>query len=214
VFDEVADYYDAWYEEPMGRFVVRVETKVLDELLPKKGRGLDVGGGTGVFSRRLMALSSDRWVVCLDPSRGMLRRARGRGVDVVCGIAGMPPFRPRAFDFAFAVTLIEFLAEPRKELEAIRETLRGGVFVLMVINRDSEWGKLYSKLAEEGEPVLRIARLYSVNEAVEILEKAGYEVLGVTGALEESPDEAREGEPTIRKGSSEGCGVAFIECKP
>jgi len=214
VFDEVAEYYDAWYEEPMGQFVIKAESKVLNELLPGKGTGLDVGGGTGVFSRKLMELSEDRWIICLDPALRMLKRARGRSVDTVCGVASKLPFRPHVFDFAFAVTLLEFLENPLEDLSAIKEVLgEDATLVVMIINGNSEWGRLYAKLAVEGEPVLSMARLYEVEEAINVLRSAGYDVIGVVGALEEPPGEVPESEPKIRRGDATGCGVAFIECK-
>lgn len=213
VFDSVVDYYDSWYEQPMGRYVLDAEAKALDALLPRRGLGLDVGCGTGVFPKALMEIAPTRRIICSDPSLGMLRRARQRGVDSAACVAGRPPFR-RVFDFVYAVTVIEFLSRPVEEMAALKQVLKGGaVAVFMTINRESSWGKLYRKLAEEGEPVLSMARLYSIDEARELLTEAGYRVVDVLGALNHPPDVVPKSPPKFfREEKLESCGVVFFKC--
>ena len=209
VFNEVVDYYDGWYETPMGRYVVKAESKALKHLLPPEGRGADVGGGTGVFSQ---AVGNGRWVICIDPALNMLRRARRRGVDAVCATAEQLPLRTGSLDFAFMVTVLEFLEDPRSALVSVREALRpGGCLVVMILNRESPWGELYRKLAREGEPVLRLARFLNLGEARAVIEAAGFRVVEVVGALDNPPDVVPSGEPSLLRGDLDKCGALFIK---
>ena len=214
VFDSVVDYYDSWYEQPMGRYVLDAEVRALDLLLPRRGLGLDVGCGTGVFPKALMKASSDRRIICSDPSMGMLRRARERGVESVACTMGRAPFR-RVFDFAYAVTVIEFLENPVEELAALRHVLKDrAAAVFMTINKESSWGRLYRKLAEEGEPVLSLAKLYSIKDVETLLAKAGYEVVEMLGTLDTPPNTTPEKPFKLLRGIELArCGVVFFKCQ-
>ncbi|OYT61124.1 MAG: hypothetical protein B6U69_04220 [Thermofilum sp. ex4484_15] len=119
-FERNADYYEEWYRKPLGRYVLRAELNALNSLVPKRGLGLDVGGGTGEFSSKLKG----REVICLDPALRMLKKAREKGVDCVAGVAGLPPFRDSSFDFLLLVTVLEFLREPVNDLKSLKRLLR------------------------------------------------------------------------------------------
>jgi len=151
-------------------------------------------------------------VICIDPALNMLRRARRRGVDTVCATAECFPLRAEALDFAFMVTVLEFLEDPGSALASVRGALRpGGCLVVMIINRDSPWGELYRKLAREGEPVLRLAKLLSLAEAREVIETAGFRVVEVVGALDNPPDVVPSEEPLLTREDLERCGVLFLK---
>ena len=212
VFNSVVEYYDSWYETPLGRYVVKAEVKALQHLLPPRGVGVDVGGGTGVFTREII---NDRWALCLDPAIQMLRRASRRGVDVICGVAEKPPLRESSLDFAFMVTVLEFLEDPLEGLSGIKPLLkRGGVLVVMIVNRDSAWGKLYNELAERGEPVLSLAKLFTLRELVSLLEEAGFKLVEVIGTLDNPPDVVPEEEPRLLSTGLDECGVLFLKAVP
>lgn len=50
------------------------------------------------------------------------------------------PLRPGSLDFAFMVTILEFLEDPRRALMSVKEVLRpDGCLVVMVLNRESPW---------------------------------------------------------------------------
>lgn len=53
IWDALATDYDAWYETPLGTFVLEVEIAALLSLSGEltSGRGLEVGCGTGQFGR-------------------------------------------------------------------------------------------------------------------------------------------------------------------
>lgn len=105
---EIAEYYDKLagvYDELYGQEQV---VKYLKALAYIKGeRVLDVGCGTGLGASVL----SPRYVLCVDISLGMLRRARDIGVDVLAADAYRLPIRPRSFDAALAITVFEKLED-------------------------------------------------------------------------------------------------------
>ena len=75
-FDDVAPVYDETLPLPRHRALPR-ETHPLRALpLPRLGRVLDVGCGTGALAARLAGINYE--VVGLDPSQGMLDVMRER----------------------------------------------------------------------------------------------------------------------------------------
>jgi len=88
---------------------------------------LDVGGGTGRASR---ALSVSRPVV-VDAARGMLREARGHGLETVQGDAATLPVADGAADAVVIVDALHHMADVDGVLAAARRALRpGGVVVI------------------------------------------------------------------------------------
>ncbi len=83
--------------------------------MPRFGRGLEVGVGTGRFAAPLSV------AIGLDPSVVMMEAARRRGVGCVRGIAERLPFRGGAFDLVLMVT-VDFLLSDKAA--AFREAAR------------------------------------------------------------------------------------------
>ena len=165
-FDErVAVHYEAWYEKPEGRRADELEKAVLGWLLqgfPRLGSVLEVGCGTGHFSRWL----SDQGlaVVGLDLSAAMLAEARAlNGVPLVWGDARRLPFADRSFDLTALITTLEFLQQPQEALaEALRVARRG--VILGVLNRWSLLGLQRRLAALFRRTVYNAAHFYGVEE--------------------------------------------------
>jgi len=209
VFNEASENYDSWYETPMGRYALSCELEGLKRMLPSRGIGVDVGAGTGIFAEHL---SDDRIIICLDPSPGMLRRAVERRLPSILGVAEHPPLRPRCLDFIYIVATLEFLPEPIKALKALRISLKPhGSLILLIINRESLWGRLYLKLGEEGDPIFSRIHLYTHREALKLLEEAGLKPIREMGTLLEPPD--RPGGEAILTAPSSKTGVIIIEAE-
>jgi SAM-dependent methyltransferase len=187
VFEKAATSYDEWYSRPMGVYAFRSELLGLETLLPSSGVGIDAGAGTGIFARYLS--TEERNIICLEPSQAMLREARKRNVNAILSTAEASPIR-RILNFAYMVTVLEFLPDPLKALSSLGKTLREDApLVVLIINRDSPWGEHYSKLAEKGNPIFSRARFYTQHEVSSLLKKAGYELEESIGTLTASPDE-------------------------
>ena len=58
-----------------------------------------------------------------------------------------------------------------------------GYVVLGIINRESRVGKEYQKKGETGHSVYSYARLFSEEEAVELLKKTGFTLIDVCRAI-------------------------------
>ncbi len=99
-------------------------------------RLLDVGCGTGYFSRRFQAVGLT--VTGIDPDPAMLAFAarQGGGIDYLEGDARALPFPDGAFDYVAAIASLCFVADPARALRELWRVSRRGV-VLGLLNRAS-----------------------------------------------------------------------------
>jgi ubiquinone/menaquinone biosynthesis C-methylase UbiE len=124
-----------------GRRADQAEKRLLGRLLalfPDAHRVLDVGCGTGHFTRWLGALGFE--ATGLDNSPAMLKEARaGGGATYLEGDGHALPWPSREADLVLLITIVEFTEDPvRIVSEAIR-VARHGV-ILGVLNRTSVLG--------------------------------------------------------------------------
>lgn len=135
---DAAERYDAWYATPRGRWIAETECALMLRLLqPRPGASLlDVGSGTGQFSRRFA--EAGLAVVSLDPAEAMLAVARRHAPELpqVRGTALSLPFRDGTFDYVAAVTSLCFVEPPARALAELWRVSRRGV-VLGLLNRRS-----------------------------------------------------------------------------
>jgi len=115
---------------------VRLRRRFLRFVPIERGqRVLEIGCGTGVVLRDLMALVGARGEVTgLDPSKTMLERARrlahgvaGGRLRLRHGVGNALPFARARFDVALAITVILHVADPLQVVkELVRVTRPGG----------------------------------------------------------------------------------------
>ncbi|MFA5522428.1 MAG: class I SAM-dependent methyltransferase [Castellaniella sp.] len=133
------EQYDAWYDTPRGRWMADLETALLARLLkPEAGqRILDVGCGTGWFTRRL-AQDHAVHMTGVDihaPRLAYAKRMDARS-DYLVADALQLPFADGEFDCAISVTALDFIADwPLAVQEMMRVTRRR--LVLITLNRNS-----------------------------------------------------------------------------
>lgn len=154
------EHYDAWYRTPRGRWIGDAEFSLINRLLcSEPGETLlDVGCGTGTFSRRFACTGLS--VTGLDPDQSMLDFARTQGgrIGYLRGDARVLPFQDRSFDHCVAITSLCFVNDPMGALrEMVRVTRRR--VVLGLLNRHS---RLYNQ--KQGSGSYRGARWDSVEE--------------------------------------------------
>ncbi len=171
--------YDAWYATPRGRWIGETEFRLVAKMLGAT-RGatlLDVGCGTGWFTRRFQAAGFV--VTGLDRSGDCLEFASERSpgtIQYVQGDARRLPFRDRAFDHAVAVTSLCFVDDWARAVAELARVSRRR-FAVGLLNRRSllfgEKGRGEGKGAyagarwDEPEAVVRALRSLAL-EAVDV----------------------------------------------
>ena len=99
-------------------------------------RVVEVGGGTGRAAREVDA-------TVLDPARGMLERARDRGLETVEGSATDLPLADGSIDAVLVVDALHHFPDHGRCLaEAARVLAPGGVLVVREFDRATRRGRL------------------------------------------------------------------------
>lgn len=164
VFDERSEGYDAWFDKYPWAY--RSELAALKRVV-SGGLGLEVGVGTGRFAAPLGVK------VGLDPSIPMLSIARGRGIEVVRGVAAHLPFRNDTFDLVLFMTTLCYVGDTLRALmEAKRVVNSHGRIAIGFIDKGSTIGREYATRAK-ASPFYGDARFYSTEELKEILHEVG-----------------------------------------
>ena len=140
--------YDAWYDTPRGRWIGEREFRLSRSLLYAAPGAtiLDVGSGTGYFSRRF--LGEGYRLTALDPDMEALRFALQKtpAMSQVNGSALALPFADEQFDHAIAMTSLCFIDKPARALAELYRVSRYSC-LLGLLNRHS---LLYAQKANKG----------------------------------------------------------------
>jgi len=172
VFDEYAGDYDRWFDE--NRAVYAAEIRLLRDAVPRSGRGLEVGVGSGRFAIPLGIRYG------IDPSRELLKMAKGRGTEVVLGKGEHLPYCAGSFDYVLMMTVICFAGDAGALFrEAGRVLVPGGILIIGFIERGGKIEKMYRNETTKGR-FLRYARFWSAGEVIRFLEDAGFTRVTVT----------------------------------
>jgi malonyl-CoA O-methyltransferase len=140
-FERAAGTYDAsatLQNEVGGRLVER-----LDFIRMQPRQILDLGAGTGMFSRVLGKRYRKADVVALDIAPAMLQQARARGgwwrrPRCVCGDAEALPFADASFDFIFSNLMLQWCTDlPATLLELRRVLAPGGLLMFTTLGPDT-----------------------------------------------------------------------------
>ncbi len=203
--------YEGWYKEPLGEYVLKAELKGLDLLLPKSGLGADFGAGTGIFAEHLM--TEDRTILCVDPAVKMLSNAQKRGLQTVLGVAEYPPIKHQSLDFIYLVAVIEFLDDPIRALSSLKDLLKkGSPIIVLMINRESPWGEAYIEAGERGDPIFSYASFYTLKEVMGFLKEAEYALSEVIGTLIDPPTVIpNRSPPLVKPGERPDAGVFLVK---
>ncbi len=167
IFDRYYIKYDNWYN--LNKFAYLSELEAIKKLLPKKGRGLEIGVGTGRFAAPLGI------EVGIDPSKNMIKIARQRGVDAKVASGEHLPFKDATFDYVAIIITICFLKDPLKVLrEAGRVLKRNAKIVIGIIDKNSLLGKVYQGKKKAKNVFYKQADFFTVKEVVNLLDRAGF----------------------------------------
>ena len=143
------EQYDAWYCTARGHWIGDTEFRLVYALLePEPGaRILDIGCGTGYFTRRLAGKGHD--VIGIDPDPLMVASANTRRAgteNYLLGDGRRLPFADGEFDYCISIAALCFIPEERVALREIARVSRRGV-ALGLLNR---WSLLYLQKGRGG----------------------------------------------------------------
>jgi SAM-dependent methyltransferase len=179
-FDAIASHYDASLPPHVVEHYLR---KRIDFVLAHcpRGRGLDVGCGTGTLAGGLADAGYD--MVGVDPSEGMLNvlRARVPDVEAVQAPGTAIPFRDESFDLVLCVAVMHHIADPGDVRGTLAEMTRvcrpGGRILVWDHNpRNPYWRSLMARVPQDtGDE-----RLIPEDELLQGLSDAGARTLSST----------------------------------
>jgi ubiquinone/menaquinone biosynthesis C-methylase UbiE len=201
VFEEYALEYDEWFET--HQWVYRSEVEAVRRFIPKTGKGVEIGVGTGRFSVPFGIK------VGIEPAKAKAEIARKRGISVYESKAENLPFQDNSFDFALMVTTLCFLENSLKALQEIRRILKpAGKVIIGLLDEDSMEGKFYEEKRKESK-FYKDARFYSVNQVLDWLKTLNFDNLQTVQTIFKHPDEVQTPEP-IEEGFGKGLFVVIF----
>jgi ubiquinone/menaquinone biosynthesis C-methylase UbiE len=201
-FDEHLNEYEQWFSD--NRYAYESELEAIRNILPEKGKGIEIGIGSGVFAAPLGIIEG------IEPSGVMREKAAERGLHVIDGVAENLPLADKSYDFALMVTTICFVDDiSRSFAEAHRILKDDGFLVLGFVDKESPVGKLYLSLKNKSI-FYKDARFYSTEEVYRVLWENDFTIISthqtIFGLLEQI-NEIQETENGYGKGS-------FVVLKP
>jgi len=131
--------YDAWYESPRGRWIGEREWAMVNAALRLQPGDsvLDVGCGTGWFTRRAGAVAARVVGVDVDPaSLDFARRRSGGTAEYLPGDATALPFPDATFDKVMSIAALCFVSDWRRAVSEIVRVSRDR-FAIGLLNRMS-----------------------------------------------------------------------------
>jgi len=198
IFDLYCTEYDKWYEK--NKFAYLSELEALKKVLPKKGRGLEIGAGTARFTKPL-----NIWVG-IDLSKNMAKIAKERGVRIIVSRAEELPFKDSIFDYVAIIFTLCFVDEPLKMLrEAKRVLKRRGKIIIGIIDKESFLGKAYQI---KKSIFYSRAKFFSVKEVTDILQTMGFDRFSYYQTIFNFPQEIKNIQKP-QKGFGKGAFVAI-----
>ncbi|MEA3305553.1 MAG: class I SAM-dependent methyltransferase [Candidatus Omnitrophota bacterium] len=164
IFDKYHKRYDAWYDK--NRFAYLSELEAVKKVLPKRGKGLEIGVGTGRFADALGITAG------IDPSKNMIMLARKRGVDARLGSGESLPFKNNSFNYAAIIITLCFLKNPQKVLKESKRVLKkNGKIIIGIIDKNSFLGRYYRK---KKSIFYKEANFFDVKQVTNLLKAAEF----------------------------------------
>ena len=164
IFDHYYKKYDAWYDK--NRFAYLSELEAIKKVLPEKGKGLEIGVGTGRFAQALGIKFG------IDPSIEMLKIAKKRGINVRLGSGEYLPFKNDTFDYIAIIITICFVKHPQRVIEESYRVLKNnGRIIVGIIDKDSFLGKFYQK---KKSVFYKEAKFFNVSELTNLIKEVGF----------------------------------------
>lgn len=192
-FNEIAEEYDAWFDG--NRVLYQSELEALRTFIPRGGKGLDIGTGTGRFAGELGI------EIGIEPAPNMADLARKKGLDVKIARAEELPFADETFDFAMMVTVDCFLDDMEAAYREGHRVLKpGGRLIIGMLDKHGAIATQYRR-TEDPDSVYSQASFHTPGEIEAEMRKAGFSGIEFCQTLAD-PDPENVEEP--RPGHGEG----------
>ena len=199
-FDDFALEYDKWFESHEIEYAQ--ELKAINEFLPKAGKGVEIGAGTGRFSEPLGVSLG------IEPSKAMRDIAISRGVNMVAGTAESIPVEDDLYDYALLVTTVCFLDTPEIAFREVYRALKAeGLIIVGLIDGDSKLGRKYEEKKSQSK-FYKDANFHSVVEIQSGLKKSGFVNIETIQAILPGDIDGKY-EPQVKQGYGEGSFVVL-----
>lgn len=203
-FDTYAEEYDNWFET--NKFAYHSELEAVKRIIPVRGIGIDIGGGTGRFSAPFSI------PIGIEPSKSMAKIAESKGITVHNTTAESMPFCNEYFDFALLITTLCFLDKPLEAIKEIRRILKlNGQLITGIIDKNSELGRVYNTKKNENK-FYKNAEFYSVVEVIHLLKEGGLIVDKIYQTIFSNPETMSSPDPVI-EGYGKGAFVVINSIK-
>ena len=203
-FNDYPTMYEQWFEK--NYFAYKSELKAIKEFLPEKGKGIEIGVGSGRFAEPLGIR------IGVDPSKEMRKMASQKGVEVFDAVAENLPFEDEAFDFALMTTTVCFLDNIEEAFKEANRVLKSyGCLIVSFIDKNSPIGKEYRQNKEKSI-FYRVATFFSVDEIIFYLKRSGFKSFNFRQTLFQKLDELKNLEP-VKDGYGEGSFVVIKAIK-
>jgi 2-polyprenyl-3-methyl-5-hydroxy-6-metoxy-1,4-benzoquinol methylase len=152
---------------------------VIDSLIPKRGKLLEIGSYCGIFLDRIR---SDGWdTTGLEPDLGVADYARGKyGHRIIDGVLPQPSLADGSFDAVVMLHVIEHIPDPSSALREIRRIMKpGGILAVETPRFDSLMFKLLGRRERSISNCNGHIYFFTVPTLSQILKKNDFEIAKV-----------------------------------
>lgn len=188
-FDNHLQEYEKWFID--NHFVFQSELNALKTAMPAKGKGIEIGIGSGIFAKPLGITEG------IEPSKSMRQKAKERGITVIDAVAEYLPYPDRCKDFVLMVTTICFVDNIYKSFKEVNRILKiNGCFIIGFVDKNSVIGKKYFQHKDKSI-FYKEAVFFGTEEIYEILENTGFEIKNTCQTIFDNLSEINKIQKTV-----------------
>ena len=183
-FDAHVEEYEAWFERNPEIFLNEVNAiREHFDRLPENIRGVEVGLGTGRFSKILGIKEG------VEPAKAMAEKARKRGIEVMEAWAEQLPYGDMQFDFVLFVTVCHLDNVSHALREARRVLKPGGLLIVAFMPKDRPVAMEYQR-RKEWSTFYKHAQFIGADQLIKLITAMGFKDLVANQTLFGAADKA------------------------